>query len=251
MFALPPVDGVAVKNVLIALAFGSGLIPSISLANKQAVSSLMEAASAEPASTDSPALQSSPFLFYPTPPRVADVLAVVNRLDAAALKTPTTAASAPPLGKGFMGAELEEGWRPERPAARRLLRRVEFSDRIAKLPARRGWPTEADGSPVGGAALRDELGASLARRPLNAVAIDAVWVALSGGSSYLSPEELDRQLARWRPDDATVRLADFERALLQGRATIVGGYVVLFGLQAMVLAVFVLGPLLEGLEATT
>ena len=29
-----------------------------------------------------------------------------------------------------------------------------------------------------------------------------------------------------------VRLEQFERALLQGRATIVGGYLILFGLQA-------------------
>ena len=42
-----------------------------------------------------------------------------------------------------------------------------------------------------------------------------------------------------------MRLGQFERALLQGRATIVGGYLVLFGLQALVLAVLVVGPLLE------
>ena len=72
--------------------------------------------------------------------------------------------------------------------------------------------------------------------------------ALSGGSSYLSPEELDRQLERWRPEAGTVRLQEFERALLQGRLTIVGGYLTLFGIQALVLAVFVLGPLVERLS---
>ena len=103
------------------------------------------------------------------------------------------------------------------------------------------------GGPAGGAELREALGGAgaLRQRPLDSVAVDAVWVALSGGSSYVAPEELDRQLARWRPAPAQVRLGQFERALLQGRATIVGGYLELFGLQALVLAVLVVGPLLE------
>ena len=44
-----------------------------------------------------------------------------------------------------------------------------------------------------------------------------------------------------------VRLGQFERALLQGRATIVGGYLILFGLQALVLAVLVVRPILDTL----
>ena len=44
-----------------------------------------------------------------------------------------------------------------------------------------------------------------------------------------------------------VRLGQFERALLQGRATIVGGYLILFGLQALVLAVLVVRPILDAL----
>ena len=36
-------------------------------------------------------------------------------------------------------------------------------------------------------------------------------------------------------------------ALLQGRATIVGGYLILFGLQALVLAVLVVRPILDTL----
>ena len=72
-----------------------------------------------------------------------------------------------------------------------------------------------------------------------------MWVALSGGSSYLAPEELDRQLERWKPADDVVRLGEFERALLVGRSVIVGGYLILFGLQALVLGTFVIGPLIE------
>ena len=80
-------DATLLKDVLVALSFASGLIPSVALANKQATSSLLDAVSSTaPTTTDSPPLRLSPLLFYPTPPRVADVLAVVSRIDAKALK---------------------------------------------------------------------------------------------------------------------------------------------------------------------
>ena len=37
----------------------------------------------------------------------------------------------------------------------------------------------------------------------------------------------------------------FEKSLLQGRASVSGGYLVLFGLQALVLLVLVIQPLVE------
>ena len=85
-----------------------------------------------------------------------------------------------------------------------MLRRAEFAPRVAALPAQRGWPTDEDedgvAGPAGGAALRDTLGAdSLQGRPLNAVAVDAVWVALSGGSSYLSPQVASRTHCGYAP----------------------------------------------------
>ena len=235
----------AVPLLLGPLFLVSGLIPSVMFANKQAADSLMDAmSSAPPPLTDSPPLRSAPLLFYPEAPRVADVLAVMARLDAAGLKKPS-------------GSVPSVVWDNSKSS-------------VAGGPV----GTADEDGPAGGVALRDALGASSLRsRPLNAVALDAVWVALSGGSSYLSPEELDRQLTRWRPaaDEVSkhhhppramhvrvcqylhismhvllthhthtvhipctyqVRLEQFERALLQGRATIVGGYLILFGLQA-------------------
>jgi hypothetical protein len=190
----------AVPLLLGPLVLVSGLIPSVMFANKQAAGSLMDAmSSAPPPLTDSPPLRSAPLLFYPEAPRVADVLAVMARLDAAGLKK--SSGSVPSVVWDNSQSSVAGGdvWKPDRPAARTLLRRTEFASRVAALPARRVWPVDDDG-PAGGVALRDALGASSLRsRPLNAVAIDAVWVALSGGSSYLSPEELDRQLTRWRP----------------------------------------------------
>ena len=191
----------AVPLLLGPLFLASGLIPSVMFANKQATSTLVDAISgAPPPSTDSPPLRSAPLLFYPEPPRVADVLAVMARLDSDGLKK--SSGSVPSVVWDNSKSSVAGGdvWKPDRPAARTLLRRTEFASRVAALPARRVWPADEDGVPAGGVELRDALGASSLRsRPLNAVALDAVWVALSGGSSYLSPEELDRQLTRWRP----------------------------------------------------
>ena len=190
----------AVPLLLGPLFLVSGLIPSVMFANKQAADSLMDAmSSAPPPLTDSPPLRSAPLLFYPEAPRVADVLAVMARLDAAGLKKPSGSVPSVVWDNSKSSVAGGDVWKPDRPAARTLLRRTEFASRVAALPARRVWPADEDG-PAGGVALRDALGASSLRsRPLNAVALDAVWVALSGGSSYLSPEELDRQLTRWRP----------------------------------------------------
>ena len=72
----------AVPLFLGPLFLVSGLIPSVMFANKQAAGSLMDAvSSAPPPSMDSPPLRTAPLLFYPEAPRVADVLAVMARLD--------------------------------------------------------------------------------------------------------------------------------------------------------------------------
>lgn len=199
----------AVPLLLGPLVLVSGLIPSVIFANKQAADSLVDAISgAPPPLTDSPPLRSAPLLFYPEPPRVADVLAVMARLDSAGLKKSSGSVPSVVWDNSKSAVAGGDVWKPDRPAARTLLRRTEFASRVAALPARRVWPADEDGGPAGGVELRVALGASSLRsRPLNAVAIDAVWVALSGGSSYLSPEELDRQLTRWRPAADEVRRA--------------------------------------------
>ena len=137
------------------LVLVSGLIPSVMFANKQAAGSLMDAmSSAPPPLTDSPPLRSAPLLFYPEAPRVADVLAVMARLDAAGLKK--SSGSVPSVVWDNSQSSVAGGdvWKPDRPAARTLLRRTEFASRVAALPARRVWPVDDDG-PAGGVALRD------------------------------------------------------------------------------------------------
>jgi len=86
---------------------------------------------------------------------------------------------------------------------------------------------------------------------LSETGLDMAWTALSGGSPYLAFEEAERKLAQWRPDSsATLTLRAFEKALIRGRANILVGYLVLFGLQASVLIVLVIGPLLSASSRT-
>ena len=79
-------------------------------------------------------------------------------------------------------------------------------------------------------------------------AVDATWCALSGGSSCVSAQEIERQLRRWRPEPGTFVLAEYERSVLQGRANICAGYATLFGLQGLVLWLFVLQPVSDALR---
>ena len=210
---------------VVGLMFSSGLVPSVMVANKQALSLLNEQQGSGPADTDTPPLKLAWLLGYRNPPRIADVLATVGRL-------PATGASS---------ALLTD-------PKRKLLRKTEFGAALAELPAP-SWPLDsATGAPVGGEALQRELGPTLRSRQLSPVALDACWVALSGASPFVSREEIDRQLSRWRPETDELALAAFETSLIQGRANILLGYVVLFGLQALVLGVLMLGPLADAVR---
>ena len=201
-----------VSSALVALAFGSGLAPSVVRANTAAFETLTATADDEPpASSLEPHLRSSAILGYARPLAIPDILAVVARLDVA----------------DFTG----------------LTSRKQFDQSIrAASPC--DWPRDSTGQCVGGESLRTSCG-PLASRRLSRTAIDATWTALSGGSSYVASQEVRRQLLRWRPDASTLLLDEFERALLMGRANVLLGYTTLFGLQAAVLCVFALRPLLE------
>ena len=68
---------------------------------------------------------------------------------------------------------------------------------------------------------------------------------MEGNINGVAAHEVRRQLDRWRPDASTLILDEFERALLMGRANVLLGYTTLFGLQAAVLCVFAVRPILE------
>jgi len=267
----PPGDSLSglFGPALATLFLGSGLVPSLKLANSQAFARLSSQTAvlseATPASEvggtvlgisrllgcvyrrrqssalslsrhrrprDAPrclslAPSSLALIADPKPLYTDDVLDVVSRLSA--------------------GESL--GLQPGR-----LLRRDEFEAALAGSPSRAAALVGLDGSPLGSkdaqqgastgpAATSRTTSTSASPRPPPALAVDAAWTALSGGSPYVAPEELERQLSRWRPSPSVFVLEQFERSLLQGRAAIGAAYFILFGLQALTLTVFVLQPL--------
>ena len=210
----------AVLGPLLALAFlGQGLLPSLRTANTQALASLGDrterlserTAAAEAGGVVMPC---SRWLGYPAPLYADDVLDAVSRLE-----------PGDTLGT----------------AAGRLIRRAEFEALLAARPAQTTTLHGIDGAPLTNGAVRSTWAPSQA--PPSALAMEATWTALSGGSPYVAPEEVARQLSRWRPQPSVFVLDEFERSLLQGRAAIASGYAILFGLQALVLVVFVAQPL--------
>ena len=210
-----PGDSIA-GPLLVGLAFGGGLVPGLLDANSKALGSLRDGPSSKLRQVSSAAgsstLPCSRFLLYPQPVYVADVVDVISRCTISILQ---------PDG------------------GNRMLRKDEFEGLLARQPARALTVTS---SGAGNGALV----APVSRKaPPPALAVDAAWTALSGGSPYVQPQEVERQISRWRPDASTLDLDEFSRSLVQGRAVVGSGYVILFGLQALTLALLVVKPLME------
>ncbi len=216
--------GTAAKAIGVALFFGAGLIPSVLTANNAALSQLSGAISStdgDRAALDGPALPCSPLLCYRTGPLLLSEVANVLRFsaeDVAALR----------LG----GSGLS---------------RDDFERAVSDLPPPEQWPTITGRQasrrldlPTGSRTLR--------RQQPTRLSIDATWVALSGGSPVVSPQEVQRCVSRWRPDAGSLDVGAFETNLLQGRATQLSGYVVLFGLQLLVIAILVVDPLMQAMR---
>ena len=205
---------------LVALAFGGSLVPSVRDANQKALELLSDQSklgSSAPSrrSSDERVLGCSPWLGYPAPLYIADVCDVVGRFSAGSLS-------------------LDEA---------RLLRREEFKGRLGTIKTRAPQLRGTDSALLAGPSARASSG------PPPALAFDATWAALSGGSPYVSAQEAERQLSRWRPSPDVFVVAEFEKSLLQGRALVALAYVVLFGLQGLVLCILVLQPLIEVVSA--
>ena len=237
---------------LVSVAFGAGLLPSLAAANKAAFASLLKTppelgVPSPAAAAGSTPLKSSPFLAYPATLYLDDVLDVVSRL---------STDSSTPLGK-LLARRKREG---------KLVRVAEFETAIAASPpASKPLVGPKDGKPLGiidGAPsssnatatppprrrLRNPLrrfrgGGQVAAPP--PLALAATWAALSAGAPYVSPQEIERAIGRWRPDAGTFSLDAYEKNLVQGRAVVGLGYATLFGLQALVAVLLVLQPLNE------
>lgn len=211
------------NSAVVALAFGGGLLPGLTLANQKAYAALTTARPelvkiTRGAAAGSSQLGCSPFLAYPAPVFLIDVVNVLGRIEQA--------------------SDLDC---VANCAAGRYVRREEFEASLASLPLPAEQLCDSSGKAL--VLATSEAG------PPEPLAVDAVWAALSGGAPYVSPQEVERCLARWRPNPATLALDDFERSLLQGRAIVACGFVVLFGMEALVLVLLVLRPLIEKLSA--
>ena len=224
-------------TALVALAFGGGLLPGLTIANQKAIASLTTARPelsevTRGASMGSAPLRCSPFLSYPAPLYLDDVIDTLGRInDLNDLKCLKTSEGTSTITTG--GDE----------AVVRYLRRAEIEESIAALPPPQKQLVDSrSGQPLG-------LMTPIKADPPGALAVDAVWAALGGGSPYVSPQEVERCLARWRPDAATIAIDAFEASLLQGRAIILFGYVVLFGMEGLALWLLVAEPLMKTIMA--
>lgn len=220
---------------VVSLAFAGGLVPSLISANKIAFANLNDPRPELEASTigqqsGSPPLSCSALLGYPAPVTELDVVDVLTRVSAADAASMKAILSQPADG------------------SRRLVRKAEFSLAISRLrPLCKDTITLVSSSGHTKRQLRQEL-RSIGNLPPAPLAVDATWAALSANAPYVSPEEVERCFARWRPDATTLAIEDFERELLQGRATVVVGYTILFGIQILVASLLFLQPLLDGLR---
>lgn len=234
---LPPLPEIPseLTTAFVGLAFAGGLMPSVMQANTKALGNLragdvVVAADVDLAALDTtPTLPCSPLLMYKAPLKLGSLVGVVGRFSLAD----------------------ECGPLPECRREDRYLQRDEWEAAIAARSPPTSWPLGAnavpllgDGYPSPHLCLGDECEA--AQQP-SVLALDACWVALSCGASFVSHQEVDRQLSRWRPDERTFVLEEFETSLLQGRAVQLSGYVILFGLQALVAGVLVVPPLAASL----
>ena len=239
MMSLGSFADAAATPVLVSIAFGSGLLPSLVAANKVAFASLLDTPPAllEPTRGSlegSPPLASSPLLAYPAPLLVDDVVDVVGRMSASDGEGSTSTSSSNPLSR-LLSSRKQQG---------KLVRKAEFEESIAQQPPPRNQLVGPEGDAVG--QLPPQPQARLFGRspPPAPLALAATWVALSGGAPYVSPLEVERAISRWRPDERTFSLGEYEKNLLQGRATVAAGYATLFGLQALVAVLLILQPLL-------
>ena len=228
MLAVPNLGDIPVTQTLVTLAFGSSLLPSLAVANKAALGTLLDTQPelVEPTRgsiAGSPPLKCAALLAYPAPLLLDDVVDVVGRMNQ--------------LDESELSRLLES-----RKQQGKLVRKAEFEASVSQMPpASAPLLCSRDGSPMGVLPPQTATSGAPAPAPL---ALAATWAAISGGSPYVAPQEVERVLQRWRPDAEVFALDEFEKNLVQGRAAVALGYGILFGMQALVAVLFVLQPLL-------
>jgi len=223
------------KSTVIALLFGGGLIPAAIIANKSMFDTLTskrpekkdlsemtneqkrtnfdptfgQADYVESSGASGPTLPLAPLLFAPEKIPVADVVAVVGRIN--------DDVNAIADWRNLPSTRAENIINPENPPM--WLPRATFKANIRKAKFA-GWPVDSKGNPVGGEALRDaELGrVSKPNAQIGDAALDAVFDTWAWGANIATPDKVAKSLRAWKDDDDNFSLNKFQLSAVSGRA---------------------------------
>jgi len=241
----------------VALAFGGGMIPAAIVANRSMVRTLTNQRPEKPDLTDEqkrryldptygaadyiensgaagPALPGAALLLPPERIPLADIVAVVGRLDGVgsvadwadlpSTRQPKVRASNPPM------------WLP----------RATFKANIRKARFL-GWPDDASGRPVGGEELRsaEERRISKSGALIGDAALDAVFDTWAGGAAVATPDKVEKQLRSWRPDSAKFSLSKFTSAAVSGRSLVAIAALTFIAVQALAYGTLFVAPTLR------
>mmetsp|Transcript_3324 Transcript_3324/g.9207 ORF Transcript_3324/g.9207 Transcript_3324/m.9207 type:complete len:324 (-) Transcript_3324:1011-1982(-) len=185
-----------------------------------------------------PELPSSPLLFAADKIPIADVVAVLGRIESkdslvdwanlpSATRGTTTPGQAPPM------------WLP-RKAFKVQIRKNKFL----------GWPNDPKtGLPVGGEELKRAEEKRIAKKDavIGDAALDAVFDSWTGGASVATPDKVEKVLGKVKPTPGTneVDLDAFVQAAVLGRANTAFAALTFIAIQLIAFGALFLRPLLE------
>ena len=155
-------------------------------------------------------LPGSGLLFAPEPIPLADIVAIVGRMNGdvgsvadwsnlPSTKLPNVSQTNPPM------------WLP----------RATFKANIRKAKFQ-GWPVDDKGRPIGGEELRaaEEARVSKQGALISDAALDAVFDTWAWGANIATPDKVGSQLRSWRPDGQSFNQLGFTAAAISGRALV-------------------------------
>jgi len=243
------------KTVVMGLAFGGGLIPATIGGNKAMMQTLtgkrkggdnmadasernlngkMVSDYVEDSGASGDELPKSNLLFSKEKIPLVDVIAIIGRIDSVnsiadwknlpSTKVPNLETAVPPM------------WLP-RGAFKTNIRNAKFLD----------WPVDANGEPIGGADLKKaEMNRIKKKGPaIGDAALDAVFDTWAGGASIATPDKVEKQLSKWRPNGKDLDLGAFVNAAVFGRSLIGLGAFTFILIQLVAYGTLFIAPVLR------
>uniref|UniRef100_A0A7S1BLB2 Uncharacterized protein n=1 Tax=Corethron hystrix TaxID=216773 RepID=A0A7S1BLB2_9STRA len=245
------------KIVIISVAFGGGLIPALISANTRIIESLTRKGAAPPkeegdpsksldpyaalpisyvsdSGASGPTLSCSPLLFSGEPVKLVDVLAVIGRIsdvndvarwsDLPSTKLPNVSSNNPPQ------------WLPRNT--------YKVNIRAAKW---RGWPVNADGSPIGGGELQRSEEKRLRQKgaEISDAALDVVFDTWALGAGVATPDKVSEALSSYLKSNGTFDLGKFQSAAVLGRAVTAAAILFFLVIQVIAFGTLFIAPFLR------